>query len=592
MTQARVNGAWAGALIEGMLAGGARQAVVSPGSRHTPVVLALHHAAQMGQLRIHTVLDERTAGFFALGLARMTGEPTLLACTSGSAGGHYLPALIEASHDRLPLIAMTADRPPELQGRGAPQTTMQSGLFEHHVRLFEDPGAPGPDADMGGAYALAQRAIRAALGDNPGPVHLNLPFRKPLWGEGEPLTLSAQPPVTVETARSCAPESLEEAAHRMRQVQRGLLVCGPGDLGLTGAPREEMTVHLRRAIARLADTLSWPVVIDGASCLRGGDPIPHAHYVGDCVSRSEVLSQALAPELIVRLGQIPTSTPLRRFLAKAGKGKTLLLDATGQRHDPDGVDADLLPGDPTHTLESLASILGREALEPDPSWAKCWSGVSNAVTDGIEAELGQGPLWAGTAVKLIAETLPKDGLIHLASSLAVRAFDTFAGPTRSGVQVTSNRGVNGIDGTLATAFGQAAAWRGPVAVIAGDLAFLHDLGSLATLAASWDGSPWVCVVLDNQGGGIFDHLPIANHPSAYDTHFVTPQRADISALAGAMVSTCVSVATPEALRTELQGAFARPEVTVIHAPFSRELDLSQHHRCWALGAQAGEEALL
>ncbi|MGB0588866.1 MAG: 2-succinyl-5-enolpyruvyl-6-hydroxy-3-cyclohexene-1-carboxylic-acid synthase [Myxococcota bacterium] len=591
MTQALTNGAWATTLVEGLLSGGCRDAVLSPGSRHTPIVLALHHAAQAGRVRLHTILDERTAGFFALGVARVTGAPTLLACTSGTAGSHYLPALIEASHDRLPVIALTADRPPELHGVGAPQTTTQGDFFGSHVRLAEDVGAPGPEASLEHPAAAAQRALDAALGVQPGPVHLNLPFRKPLWApEG------ARAPVAVRCVRnprSFTPdlEALDAIAERLSDTPRGVLVCGPGDIGVHGRPRTDYVADLRGQVARLADTLRWPVLVDGASCLRGARAIPGALHVGDCVARSEGLTEALTPDLILRLGQVPTSTPLRRFLAQHGKGRTVLLDATGQAHEPDGLGAHILAGDPVVTLDALTARLIARTPKADAAWRLAWSQVADSIEAHAQVTGATGPLWAGAAARLLGKTLPPGGLLHLASSLAVRAFDAFAGPTAHDVEVTSNRGVNGIDGTFATAFGQAAKSSGPVAVMLGDLAFLHDVGSLATLAASWDGPPFVCVVLDNHGGGIFDHLPIAEHPAAYEAHFVTPQRADVMRITQPLVETCLSVTSPEALHTALTEAFSRPEITVIHVPFARDVDMAQHRRFWADAALVGEEAI-
>jgi len=581
------NTDWAGALIDALVAGGARHAVLSPGSRSTPVVLALHRMAAARQVTLHDVLDERSAGFFGLGLARMTGQPVLLACTSGTAGAHYLPALIEASHDRLPLIALTADRPPELHGLGAPQTTEQRGFFGSHVRLQADAGLPDETRSLEAMHDLATRALDSALGSRPGPVHLNLPFRKPLWDEAT--TPRPAPPTRSAPGRATlGAAELDDLAERSASVRRGLIVCGPGDLGTPGRGREAQLAALRTSVGRLADALGWPVLIDAASSLRTAPLIPGAVTVGDTLSRAEAFAEAQGPELILRVGQIPTSTPLRRWLARHGEGRTLLVDASGDRHDPDHLAAQVVHADPATTLSDLAERAAALPTHLDPDWITEWTRAAAATEQAQHPNLTAGPLWSGATARVLAKALPEGGLLHVASSLAVRALDAFGGPTAAGTQITANRGVNGIDGTLATAFGEAAAWEGPTAVLLGDLAFLHDLGSLAALGTRTDGSPLVIVVLDNAGGGLFDHLPIAEHPTAYEAHFATPPRADIAALARAAAGAFVAATDVAGLRHALDEAFARPGVTVVHVPFDREEDLARHRETWALGVAACE----
>ena len=586
MSRPETNVGWAQALIGGLLQGGVRHAVISPGSRNTALVLALDMAAREGHIALHDVLDERSAAFFALGLARMSAEPVILSCTSGSAGAHYLPAMIEASHARLPLIALTADRPAELQGVGAAQTTIQRSFYAAHVRLFIDPGQiPQSDACP---KALAKKAIAAALGFDPGPVHMNLPFKKPLWdAEAAPLGAlerAARPP-----AHPIDEAAVARAVDALSSATRGLLVCGPGDLGRVSAFGTRDRGRLVEAIGRLADQLGWPLLVDGASQVRGAPELPGAVTVGDTIARSETLRKRLVPDFIVRIGQSPTSTALRQMLALQGSGRTLLLDVSGRVQDPDGLGAEVLAGDTVEVLSALSEGVKRAGVERDTAWRDAWLAAARAIDATQRAESDPRGLWSGACARLLAESAPEGATLHLASSLAVRAFDAFGGPTRPGVQVTSNRGVNGIDGTLATAFGQARASSGPSAVLLGDLAFLHDLGTLASLGGTWDGPPLVLVVLDNQGGGIFDHLPIADHPSAYEAHFVTPPRVMIDAIAKPLVDTFVSVTSEDTLRGALKGAFVRPAVSVIHVPFNRDMDLKSHQRAWLRGACAAEE---
>lgn len=315
--------------------------------------------------------------------------------------------------------------------------------------------------------------------------------------------------------------------------------------------------------------------------MRAAPRPPNAIMRADTMSRSEALGAECAPDVILRVGQVPTSTPLRAWLARHGKGRTLLLDATGQRHDPDDLDAEVFRADPAETLRALADHLTPRALQTEPGWAATWRRAEEGAEDALTDLLHEGPVWAGAVARALTDALPQGGLLHVASSLAVRAVDAFGGPMRPQTQVTANRGVNGIDGTLATALGQAAAWRGPTAVLLGDLAFLHDLGSLATVGAMADGGPMVVVVLDNGGGGLFDHLPIAAHPTAHEAHFVTRQGADIPALGRAMTRSFATVADIERLSRELTAAFGRPGLTILHVPFERAHDLERHRRAWA-----------
>ena len=243
------------------------------------------------------------------------------------------------------------------------------------------------------------------------------------------------------------------------------------------------------------------------------------------------------------------------------------------------------------TLTALAERIAAEPCRTPTTWRGAWIAAAEAVSRHQSPMLQEGPLWAGSAARALAESLPPGGLLHVASSLAVRALDGFGGAMATDTLVTANRGVNGIDGTLATAFGQATLHAGPTAVLLGDLAFLHDVGSLATLGAHADRQSTVVVILDNGGGGIFDHLPISDHPTAYEPHFVTAPRADVAGLGEALARHFVTVTAPAALRETLGMAFSRPGLTVIHVPFTREQDLEQHRCVWAVGQTAIEEVL-
>ncbi len=580
MTRSAPNVATASRLIEALTVLGVRDIVLAPGSRHTPIVLA----AEASRARVHTVLDERSAGFFALGLARVTGRPAVVCCTSGSAGAHLLPAVVEADRSRLPLLVLTADRPPELQHVGAPQTIDQRHLLAGYVRLYADPGAP--DAAGGEAWpaTLAALAVDAATGDRPGPVHLNVPFRKPLW-DGEPTAPSRPPPRILRGPATLADADLDRLAAELGDVERGVIVCGPGDPSVLGAPRIGVDAALRSGVGRLAEALGWPLIAEAVSPVRslGQGVITTA----DGLLRSEPFAARMAPDLILRFGQTATSRPVAAWCARHRDASTWLVDATGQVHDPDHVADQVLAADPSRLATALAQRLGG-STKASASWHDAWLAAEVAARRVIDEATAGGHAWGGAVARAVSRALGPGALLHVASSMAIRDLDGFGLAPAHPVVITANRGTNGIDGTISTALGQAAAWRGgPVVALMGDLAFLHDLGALVTACRPSAGpSARVrLVVVDNRGGGIFDHLPIADHPRAFEPHFVTAQGADIGPICRGAGVPCHRLDDPRALETWLADASEAP-LAVAHVPIDRADDLRRHHAAWDAIARA------
>lgn len=521
---ARANAEAAAVLARSLVAGGVRHVVMSPGSRSTPLVLAFADA----DARTHVVLDERVAAFVALGLARVAG-PVALVCTSGSAGAHWLAAVIEARHSRVPLILLTADRPPELHGCGAPQTVPQAELFAPYALLRVDVGPASAGVDPRWLRTVAARLLDAARG----PVHANVAFREPLWEPGAK-------PVAVEPARILRPpptaDASTAAAVAERLVGRGVIYAGP-----RAAPPGDRAVGA--AVARLGAALGWPVVAEPLSQLRG-------------LSTGAVLAME-PPEVVLRLGQPPTR---RRVAERLVGAETVLVDPDGDWLDPSHTATLLVAVEPV----SLCDAVVPHVRAAGAGWRAAWEAADGRAR--AQAASLCDTLWEGAVAREVAAAVPASGLLHVASSMPVRDLDAFAPPAP--FAVTSNRGANGIDGTIATALGASLGWRGPVVALVGDLAFLHDHAALHAARAL--GARLVVVVADNGGGGIFGTLPIARHEGAFERLFLTPQPGDLAAAAAGLGAYAVRVDDLQALRRSLSEALARDGVTVIHAVVDRE----------------------
>ena len=554
----------AAALTGALIAGGVRHAVLSPGSRNTPVVLALHALAQTdADLTLHSVLDERSAAFFALGLARASGAPTLLSCTSGSAGAHYLPALIEAAHAHVPLLALTADRPPELQGRGAPQTIDQRSLFGVHVRASLKLSAP--DGELDAVRAAAAHALAVATGAAPGPVHINLPYREPLWHRDAPAKVD-RPAVATRPHQvpAIADEALANLVERLEGAARGLVVWGPDpDPELDATP-----------ILALAAHLGWPVLAAPTSPARFRSQRPATTITThDAFLRDSELARSLAPDLVLQLGGTPSSRALRALVGQAPD--VVAVDPRGVWRDPEHSLQTLLSVDPGPLAQALMDAL--PARTPGP-WLQAWMDQETHAATALDRACQAG-FWSGAIIRTLLNSLPEGSLLHTASSMPIRDLDTFGRPGARPFLAHASRGVNGIDGTLATGLGLARAWnRGPTAVLLGDLAFLHDQGSL--MLARQVQRPVTAIVVDNHGGGIFAGLPIAEHPDAFEPWFLTPQVADIPALCAAAGVRCSAIQTTAALADALPIALETPGLSVLHLRIDGADDLARHRAAW------------
>ena len=531
--------AFADAFMAGLVAGGVRDLVVSPGSRSTALLLAATRSAAGAALRVHPIHDERAGGFFALGLARTTGAPTALLCSSGTAAGHYLPAVMEASATGLPLVVISADRPPELHGSGANQTIEQRHLFGEHVRAFVDLGlADGRAITLRAAARRGAQVAARTRWPDPGPVHVNAPARKPLERAADVSPPPPPPAVSLPSATLSVAE-LAPFVQALGAAERPLLVAGPAPLDRRRA---------RDAVRRLAQALDAPLLADATSQLATTMP---AH---------DLAAAHLDPDLVLQIGRPPIGSRIERW----SQGRRRLVLAERGWPDPASDAERIAFGDVVAALETLAEAV---PARPRPAWAHRAHALASAIESQRETILGR-DLEAGFHEGHIARTAlqawPSEGLIVLGNSLPVRHADLWGRPPAAGV--LHQRGVSGIDGLVAGAAGAVVGAGAPTLLMLGDVSFLHDIGGLATTRHCT--SPLVVLVVDNDGGRIFERLPVhgALDDASFERLFAMPPRVDVAHAAATFGLAHVRVESVDGLRAALRDALDdRGCPTVVHA---------------------------
>ncbi len=583
-SDANLNVLWARALVEELVRGGVRHAVVCPGSRSSPLALA---CAGAEGLRTWSVIDERSAGFFALGLAKQSRAPAVVVATSGTAGAHFYPAVIEAALSHVPLLVLTADRPLELQGWGAPQTVSQARLFSEHARFFADLGVPeAHDAALVHLRATVARAVVSAWRAPRGAAQLNVPFREPLapvveafsgaalsalatsGRPGAPLTRIVPPEPMPDTA------ILDEVRQRIAATTRGVIVCGP---------RDEAD-GFAEAIGALSQATGYPVLAESTSQARyGGGPLTVSHY--DALLRHAPFAKAHRPELVLRFGGGLTPKVPQQWLDGSGADIVLFSDG-GALFDPAHRAATVVEGSAVKACEALARGLARGA----GPWARGFLAAEQRVRTALEAAFAEQPdtLSEPRIAREVVAALPAGAPLFVSSSMPIRDVDAFAPAGAVPLRVLANRGANGIDGIVSSALGVAAAAGRPAVLLTGDLALLHDVGAFVT--ASRARVPLTVVAVNNDGGGIFSFLPIAKAapPDAFETLFGTPHGVDLSHAAGLGGARFHRPETPTALRAAvregLEGGLHLVEVRV-----DRGANVDEHRRLFArMAASLGE----
>lgn len=520
---------WAEIFVDELYRAGVRQACVAPGSRSTPLTLAFF---AHGGFRIHSLLDERGAAFYALGLGMATGVPAAVVCTSGTAAAEFFPAVIEASQSQVPLILLTADRPAELRDSGANQSIDQIKLYGDYARWFVDVAPPEKEPSalvLRYLRATADRAVSAALGQPalPGPVQINFPFRKPLepvpTAGDVPADLDAyaplwdgrpdnQPLTRLTGSRRLADALLvKDLAETVRSASKGLIVCG------LGCPEKDFP----SAVSALAAQLGWPALADPLSGVRFG---PHTQRA-DIISAYDLFLNADTPSagMTLRFGGMPSSKALMDYLERLPTdAPQVAVRPYGDWQDSAYTLSALIAADPTDLVSQLTTALQEHPIVRDETWLGYWQ-QAEIRARSVVSRAGN---FEGALVAQVVDALPDPSNLVIANSLPVRHLDSFGASNLKQIRVFANRGASGIDGTLSTAFGVAAASTAPTVLVTGDLSMYHDLNGL--LAARRCGVKLTIVLLNNDGGGIFRRLPISQFEPPFTDLFLTSHGLEFS----------------------------------------------------------------
>jgi len=564
------------ALVRGLADAGLRDVCISPGARSTPLTVSF---TREPRLRCWSHADERSGAFFALGVAKATRTPAAVLCTSGTAAANFFPAVVEAARAGVPLIVITADRPPELRDREAEQTIDQIQLYGRYAKWFAEVGM----ADCGLVYFrdLARRAMREAGGVPAGVVHLNFPLREPLLAESAWQSVDTAPDTATSVAVRGAPPHPEASdiarlATRIAATPRGVILCGPAD----------HEVEVARAIHALSRSTCYPILADPMSQLR------RAEYAGHVVDGYDGLLAGadnagdLAPDLALRFGKPPTSKRLRLWLEQRAVPQ-VVVEPRGTWNDPSGTSVEMWSTDSAATCAALCAALPPPTPRAE-AWLAAWRAADGRARRAVDAVTGSSMPLSGVGLfARLADAMPRSSLLFTGNSLPIRQLEA-VWPARAGdVRMLCNRGANGIDGVVSSILGAAAVSPVPVVGVLGDLSFYHDLNGL--LVAKRRRIDVTIIVLNNDGGGIFSMLPVSRLGETFEEYFTTPHGLDFR-LAAEMYGCAFDRvddwrAFDDAFRRSLDSAGTH----IIEIPIDRDEDVSVARRLTAAAARAAGE---
>ncbi|MCH4826897.1 2-succinyl-5-enolpyruvyl-6-hydroxy-3-cyclohexene-1-carboxylic-acid synthase [Planococcus halocryophilus] len=557
MTNRKALTEYVSAFTHSLVEQGVKDVVISPGSRSTPLAYA---CMKEEGLAVYRQIDERSAAYFALGLAKASGKPVMLLCTSGTAAANYFPAVVEAFYARVPLLVVTADRPHELREVGAPQAINQVNLFGTHVKWATDLPMPETENQLAFLTRHLHRSVQNAMSEPRGPVHINVPFREPLRIDFEQDYVSNHEIAHFGGELSLSAE-IRMFLQQLLKKEKGLLIVG------------EQTQKMPNEFWAFIEKLDWPVLADPLSNLRGNVPQSAKSLIidsYDALLKSERFKETVIPDAVIRVGPQPVSKPLSLFLAAVKPETYVVFDESSMLRDPQSV--------ATHHIQAAEKDLWQLSLENKSTntYRKKWTQASHLYWKVVEQHC-QNELDEGVLAKVLFDRLDQCDLI-VSSSMPIRDVDTYFPTTERDIMLYANRGANGIDGVVSTAFGVQAAKQRPAYLYIGDLSFLHDMNGL--IASKMQETDLTIVIMNNNGGGIFSYLPQSQEERYFEELFGTPTGLTFSDAANMYDAQYVSAETV----VQFAAALDEPKtksVKMIEVFTNRENNVTTHRKLWS-----------
>jgi 2-succinyl-5-enolpyruvyl-6-hydroxy-3-cyclohexene-1-carboxylate synthase len=564
--------AYLAAFVVELVQTGIKDVVVSPGSRSTPMAMVM---AEHPELNIHIHVDERSAAFFALGIAKATNKPVAILCTSGTAAANYFPAIIEARYSRVPLLVLTADRPHELREVGAPQAIDQIHLYGQHVKWFADMALPENSNELiRYARTVGARAAAIASQAPAGPVHLNFPFREPLIPklDEEIFELKERPKGYVQVRNgelTISEDEFREISQKLNGYKKGIIVCG-----------NIADNKFAQAVTELSTALKFPVLADPLSQLRSGlHPLENIVEAYDTFLRNEDAKEYLKPDVILRFGAMPVSKALTIFLKENHQAEQFVIDGAGGWRDPATLSTEMIFCNEIIFCEQLSGL-----TEPKESteFLEKWREMNELTKANMALIKDSQMLSEGRLFYQIAEMLPEEATLFVGNSMPIRDLDSFFLNNHKSIKVMANRGANGIDGTVSTALGSAL-YSQALYLVLGDLTFFHDLNGM--IAAKLYGIDIRIIVVNNNGGGIFSFLPQSQSPKNFELLFGTPLNLEFEHAVTMFNGNYTKVTDWDHFRELMKQSSDVKGLNVYEVITNRDSNLAQHRDFWRIVSQ-------
>ncbi|OEH93143.1 2-succinyl-5-enolpyruvyl-6-hydroxy-3-cyclohexene-1-carboxylic-acid synthase [Bacillus solimangrovi] len=568
------------AFVDELVRAGVRRIVISPGSRSTPIAMA---AAQHPKMETWVNVDERSAAFFALGMAKGSQHPVAILCTSGTAAANYMPAVVEAKQSRVPLIVLTADRPHELRDVGAPQVIDQLNMFGNYAKWFVDLAIPESTNEMlRYIRTVADRAVALTKSEPAGVVHLNFPLREPLIPGPMPnmMKTAARDGMNPYTrismgVKHLSKEQIFDYCRLFENVEKGLIVCGPQDDPM-----------LSEFILLLSKRLNWPIISDPLSQLRSiARDEDHVIETYDAFLRDQEISNSLVPELVLRFGAMPVSKAYTLFIKNNPQIKQFIVDLDNDWREPTLMASHMIYADSKYFCEKVADSI--QNTSGNDEWLESWKKVNSVTRQTIEYYYTGDVLFEGNVIKELIELIPENSSLFVSNSMPIRDLDTFYLNQSKQVTTYANRGANGIDGIISSALGVSTVSERLFLVI-GDLSFYHDLNGL--LAAKVYQLNITIIVINNDGGGIFSFLPQAKHPEHFEELFGTPHGLDFEYVVKMYGGTFDRIKSWQQFKDAVLNSMNRKGLQVIEVPTERDDNVNLHRLLWKEVHQNVKEA--